>query len=143
MLADFGGAHLGYGLGGGLGNERGGFRHGLDLALLPVFVSKHQSSRIESWKGYAFGASGMVGLGDTPTFLGPDFAYGSSSIGGVSGGGALVYRFKKERCPAGFGISGRATLDFLFIQTGLRLTLLTGGGTTEGIVTLSLGVGRF
>lgn len=141
-----GGAHLGYALGGGLAVDDGGFRHGLDFALMPVlFATKSGAGphSLESVSGYTAGLSGIYGFGRTSSYLALDFGPAASSMGGGFAGVGVVYRFPKDERTAAYGVEGRVALDVLFVQIGLRLILVGSSHSSEANLLFSVGVGRF
>jgi hypothetical protein len=139
------GAHLGYSIGGAVAGKNGGFRHGLDLALLYGFAGRHISG-IQSYagvEGYVFGPSAIIGFGDTPNYLALDVGYGYSTIGGWLVSGGPVYRFGFDKMPKGFGLESRLAFDIVLIDTGVRIMALYGESSPEIMATVFLGLGRF
>jgi hypothetical protein len=141
-LAPFGGAHAAYAFGGSVAQSGSGFRHGLDLAVMPFFfVNKSEKN-----KDYAFGASGLVGFGATPSYLALDFGLGDASgifpMGNYRGLGPVV-RFPKGDEPPGFGGEVRLAFDILCVEVGLRSMLLWGRDASEWLTLFSAGLGRF
>jgi hypothetical protein len=140
-----------YALGGSVAESSGGIRHGLDLAVMPFFFrAKSTDPEPEHKKpqyDYVLGASGLLGFGKTPSYIGLDFGVGEDGGSlfpmGIYKGFGPALRFPKDGMPTGFGGQGRFSCDILFVQVGLRFMLLWGRESSEFVTLVSLGVGRF
>jgi hypothetical protein len=138
-----------YALGGSVAQSDGGFRHGLDLAVMPLFfvtAPNSETKRTKSKNDYALGASGLVGFGDTPSYVALDIGFGDSSPNFPAGtyrGIGPVFRFPKGDHSSGFGGEVRLAFDILFVEVGLRSMVVWGRESSEWITACSLGLGRF
>jgi hypothetical protein len=142
----FGGLHLGYGIGASAAQTNGGLRHGLDVAFLPVFYVTDKgggSQGFGSTEGLVLGPSALIGFGDTPNYVALDAGWGGSTIVGVFAGGGPVYRFKSDEMAQGYGFEGRLAMDFVLLDAGLRVMTVFGEHSSEFLGTLFVGFGRF
>jgi len=142
-----GGAHLAYGLGAGLvpNAVQSGFRHHLELAatLGPgkdrLSLGNGFTGSLAPTTGLLFGASGMLGLGSSPSYALVEGGYGQgllAAIGGLVGAGL---RFGEHRTAV---VGLRVNADVLFLNLGVRF--LTSFEEHPDLVALFLvGLGRY
>ncbi|MGC4067300.1 MAG: hypothetical protein QM784_22185 [Polyangiaceae bacterium] len=134
-----GGMHFGYGVGGAMAQTNAGLRWGADLAVVPLFEFHNSMNQ----DGFVIGPSAFIGFGDTPTYGALDVGWGWYSFGGLFVGGGPVYRYASDKMGKGYGFEGRVAFDLFFLQSGLRVMPVFGGGSSELVGTAFVGVGRF
>ena len=113
---------------------------------MPVrFGTTHGSARASeaSDVGYTLGASGILGIGRTPSYAALEFgSVATSALEAFAGGGA-VYRFPSAQKGGGVGVEGRVNLNVTLLNAGVRLMLIAGDGSSEAVLLAGLGLGRF
>lgn len=130
--------HIAYALGSASDNRHGGFRKGLDAAL--VFPMHDLGDR----KG--IGVSGLRGFGSTPSFVEPELSYlpndADCAFCSAFLGGGPVLRFPKDGYGSGYGFGLRLAQDFFFLNFGLRTLFTHGDGRSDASLLFSFGLGR-
>jgi len=123
-----------------------GWRHGIDLALMPVlFCTTRRAARdsVSSDFGYTLGASGIIGMGRTPSYVALEFGSAVPAALGTFAGVGVVYRFPSDERSGGAGVEGRINLNTALLNAGVRLMLIGGDKPSEAVLLASLGLGRF
>jgi hypothetical protein len=142
-----GGAHLSYGLGAAVvpGAVETGFRHQLELAgaIGPgregLSLGNSITGSTDPITGPLFGASGLLGLGSSPSYALVEGGYGSGALvalGGFLGFGA---RLDSGVTPV---VGLRGNLDVLLLNVGIR-TVVSFERKPDLLICLTLGLGRY
>lgn len=142
-----GGAHVSYGIGAALvpGAVERGFRQHLELAAtlgpgkLPLGMGNSIVGDLRGPSGPLFGASGLLGLGNSPSYALAEGGYGSESLAGIAGMVGVGARLSHGLAP----VAGlRAHADFLFLNVGIR-TLVSFERSPDLLICFTIGAGRY
>lgn len=142
-----GGAHLSYGIGGAVlpGGVDRGFRHHLELAGVLGPGKQHLSlgnsitGSMDMIFGPAFGLSGLLGLGSSPSYALVEAGYGTGLLAGAGAFLGAGARLNHGRTAV---IGLRVNADLLLVNVGLR-TLVSFESSPDLLVCFTVGVGRF
>jgi hypothetical protein len=138
--ADFGmGFHAAYFL--GPGAREPVFRHGGDFFLgAGSFDSRGNRDGLwSSGRGQMVGVSAVLGIGDRPKYVIPEFASAEhTTLAGVGAAMGVVARTDEK----GWGLSFRVSGDALLLQVGVRVILIA-APKTDAQLAFTFGFGRF